>query len=77
MDIRLCTHNVCFERESKKNLYFSNEIFIFLFLLKSLFIAWASFCNDLSLKTVYGYKTESINIHSHHFKIYAQNGKYL
>ena len=47
-----CTHNLCFEQKLEKCQKFSAEIFQFLKLKKSLFIAWASFRNVLNLNTL-------------------------
>ena len=50
-----CTHNLCFE-QNKKNIKAENFL-QFLKLEKSLFIAWASFCNDYNVCA--GVKEES------------------
>ena len=48
----MCTHYVCFERKYLINQNFSNEIFIFFLLKKSLYIAWASFRIKTSIVTM-------------------------
>ena len=43
----MCTHNLCFEQKLEKYQRFSTDLFQFLQLKKSLYIAWACFHNVL------------------------------
>ena len=44
-----CTHTLCFEQNQEKYQNFSAENFQFLKLKKSLYIAWATFRNEIKL----------------------------